>query len=47
MQDIGARDLPALHAMLYEGRLRFDVRTAAAQHEGGVHSLYSFEKKLY
>lgn len=46
-QDIGAKSVPALHAMLNSGELRFDTRSPAAQAEGGVHSLHSYEKKLY
>jgi IMP dehydrogenase len=46
-QDLGARDLKSLHEMLYGGELRFEIRSPAAQVEGGVHSLYSYEKKLF
>lgn len=46
-QDIGARSVVSLHQMLNKGELRFDVRSPAAQTEGGVHSLHSYEKKLY
>jgi len=28
-------------------KLRFELRTAAAQREGGIHSLYSYEKTLF
>jgi len=47
MQDIGARTLTGLHEELYSGSLRFEIRSPAAQREGGVHGLHSFEKKLY
>ncbi|EPR64406.1 IMPDH [Toxoplasma gondii RUB] len=47
MQDIGARTLRDLHAQLVGGELRFDVRSGAAQREGDVHDLHSFERKLY
>jgi len=47
MQDIGARTLTGLHEELYAGSLRFEIRSPAAQREGGVHGLHSFEKKLY
>merc|ERR1711904_396896 len=47
MQDIGARSVEALNIMLYSGSLRFEIRSPAAQREGGVHGLHSFEKKLF
>lgn len=28
-------------------KLRFEIRTPAAQREGNVHSLYSYEKTLF
>jgi IMP dehydrogenase len=45
-QDIGTRSIPALHQALYSGELRFERRTHAAQVEGGVHNLHSYEKSL-
>merc|ERR1712159_1269 len=47
MQDIGSSSLKALHEELYQGKLRFEIRSPAAQREGGVHGLHSFEKKLF
>nr|CEL67492.1 TPA: Inosine-5'-monophosphate dehydrogenase [Neospora caninum Liverpool] len=47
MQDVGARSLSDMHAQLVSGDLRFDVRSGAAQREGDVHDLHSFERKLY
>merc|ERR1712039_693413 len=47
MQDIGARSLERLREMLHGGQLRFELRSAAAQREGGVHGLHSFERKLF
>merc|ERR1719433_2412128 len=47
MQDIGARSLHELAGQLYAGELRFEIRSPAAQREGGVHDLHSFERKLF
>jgi len=46
-QDMGARSTAELQEQLYSGRLRFELRSPAAQREGGVHGLHSFEKKLF
>jgi IMP dehydrogenase len=45
-QDIGARNLAELNAMRDGGKLRFEIRSPAAQREGGIHGLHSFEKRL-
>lgn len=47
LQDLGARSLADLQSMVNDGRMRFELRTPAAQREGSVHSLYSFEKRLF
>jgi len=47
MQDIGAWSVEELHKQLYKGQLRFELRSPAAQREGGVHGLHSFERKLF
>merc|ERR1712056_95646 len=47
MQDIGAVSVEALQTQLRSGHLRFELRSAAAQREGGVHGLHSFERKLF
>jgi IMP dehydrogenase len=46
-QDIGAKSIQDLQRQLIEERLRFEIRSAAAQREGGVHGLHSFERKLF
>jgi len=44
LQDIGAQSVSKLHEMASSGALRVELRTAAAQAEGVVHSLHSYEK---
>eukprot|EP00933_Yihiella_yeosuensis_P019471 TRINITY_DN15771_c0_g1_i1.p1 TRINITY_DN15771_c0_g1~~TRINITY_DN15771_c0_g1_i1.p1 ORF type:complete len:513 (-),score=94.46 TRINITY_DN15771_c0_g1_i1:201-1739(-) len=47
LQDIGAHSTKAVHEMLSSETLRFELRSAAAQREGGIHGLHSFERKLF
>jgi len=47
MQDIGVRSLKELWDKVNDGTVRFEKRTSSAQIEGGVHGLYSYEKRLY
>lgn len=44
-QDMGAKDMADVRRLLVEGSLRMETRSAAAQHEGGVHDLLAYEKK--
>ncbi len=46
MQDVGASTLEQLAFFRDGGKLRFEWRTAAAQTEGKVHSLYSYDNPL-
>ncbi|KAI1077617.1 IMP dehydrogenase [Whalleya microplaca] len=46
MQDCGMKSLTGLHEAAANGILRFEIRTASAQLEGGV-NMESYEKKLY
>jgi IMP dehydrogenase len=47
MQDIGCSSVSKLQDSLHAGEIRFELRSAAAQREGGVHGLHSFERKLF
>ncbi|KAA1477460.1 IMP dehydrogenase [Dentipellis sp. KUC8613] len=46
-QDIGVKNVKELRAGVQEGRVRFELRTASAQVEGGVHGLNSYTKRLF
>ncbi|MBL8032711.1 MAG: IMP dehydrogenase [Leptospiraceae bacterium] len=46
LQDMGCRDISALHKALYASKLRFEPRSLAAQAQGGVHGLYSYKKPI-
>lgn len=41
LQDIGVRSIKELGEGIREGKVRFELRTASAQVEGGVHGLHS------
>uniref|UniRef100_A0A0N4ZAC1 Inosine-5'-monophosphate dehydrogenase n=1 Tax=Parastrongyloides trichosuri TaxID=131310 RepID=A0A0N4ZAC1_PARTI len=47
MQNIGVRTIRELHQNVLEGFIRFERRSVNAQIEGGVHSLHSYEKRLF
>jgi IMP dehydrogenase len=47
MQDAGVNSLTDAWEKLYSGKVRFEIRSPAAQKEGGVHGLHSYEKRLY
>ena len=46
-QDMGYSDVQSLRNDLYSGIMRFEHRTAAAQAEGSVHSLYSYREPKF
>jgi len=46
-QDLGTISLPALKEMRDRGSVRFELRTNAAQREGGVHSLFTYDKPFF
>jgi IMP dehydrogenase len=46
-QDLGCDSLAAVVAARDSGAMRLEARTGAAQKEGGVHDMHSFEKKLW
>lgn len=43
-QDLGVQDIPQARKALLSGTMRMECRTGAAQHEGGVHDLLTYEK---
>jgi IMP dehydrogenase len=47
LQDMGTSSVEDAQQRLYSGQTRFELRSAAAQREGGVHGLHSFERKLF
>ncbi|KAF8627581.1 hypothetical protein AX17_006154 [Amanita inopinata Kibby_2008] len=47
LQDVGVRSVAELQDSVKEGKVRFELRTASAQVEGGVHGLNSYTKRLF
>ena len=47
LQDMGVRSLVQMWEQLYNGTLRFELRSPSAQREGGVHDLHSFQQRLF
>lgn len=46
-QDMGVQSVDNLRDNVASGKLRFEMRTASAQLEGGVHGLAHYEKRLF
>ncbi|KAF5374592.1 hypothetical protein D9757_010172 [Collybiopsis confluens] len=46
-QEIGVKSVPELREGVISGKVRFELRTASAQVEGGVHGLNSYTKRLF
>ncbi len=47
MQDAGMKSLDEMRDGLFNDRVRFEIRSPAAQKEGGVHGLHSYQKRLF
>jgi len=47
LQDVGVRSIAELQQAVKEEKVRFELRTASAQVEGGVHGLNSYTKRLF
>lgn len=47
LQDMGTRSLAQMWEELYNGTLRFEMRSSSAQREGGIHDLHSFSQRLF
>jgi len=46
-QDLGTKSVADAHAALRSGKMRLEVRSGAAQAEGGVHDMNSYEKQRW
>ncbi|EDR09420.1 uncharacterized protein LACBIDRAFT_173457 [Laccaria bicolor S238N-H82] len=47
LQDVGVKSINQLQSGVKAGDVRFELRTASAQVEGGVHGLNSYTKRLF
>ncbi|WFD31761.1 IMP dehydrogenase [Malassezia sp. CBS 17886] len=47
LQDMGINSIDRLRDEVAAGKVRFELRTASAQVEGGVHGLAHYEKRLF
>lgn len=47
LQDAGCRSVDEAREKLYADKLRFEIRSPAAQKEGSVHGLHSYQKRLF
>lgn len=47
LQDIGYTSLSVIHKEHLNGGLRFELRSAAAQREGQVHSVHTYDKVAF
>ncbi|KAI6033436.1 inosine-5'-monophosphate dehydrogenase IMD2 [Pisolithus microcarpus] len=47
LQDIGVKSVEDLKKGVRDGSIRFELRTASAQVEGGVHGLHSYTMRLF
>lgn len=47
MQDVGYRSLQELQQAHVSGELKFELRSGAAQREGQVHSIHTYDKMVF
>lgn len=45
LQDAGCKSVEEARGLLYQNKLHFEIRSPSAQAEGGVHGLYSYQKR--
>lgn len=44
LQDIGSNTIPKLHNMLYDGIIKFEIRSPSSIRDGAIHGLYDYKK---